>query len=336
MTWPARQQQAKGAFCPQFGHLIDIAPTVLEAANLTAPETVNGVKQKPLDGQSLLSSLNQCEPDKPRTQYFEIAGKGGLYHNGWFASREDGRSAWAFKPPAEGKPDISWSLYDLRSDFSQSTDVSAKNPDQLKSLISLWEAEAKRNNVYPLIHAFGYGRYPAEQIRRAMEATPKPVTLWGKNVSAASNALPARKSFTLTADIKRHSDDASGVVAAIGGWFSGWSLYLDQGRPTFAYAASPEKVSNWVIASDQKLKASETQITLDFKLDSVTGPANVRLLGRDGALLASGTIPQIFPTNTPGDSFDVGHDSGVPVVHYPSHVAGFEGDISKVHVTFTP
>ncbi|PLK27596.1 sulfatase-like hydrolase/transferase [Novosphingobium sp. TH158] len=146
LNWPGHVAHP-GAVCSQFGHLVDIARTVLDAAKLPAPDSVYSVKQKPLDGQSLLGSLAACDGAKPRTQYFEIGGKVGLYLDGWFLSGDDGRPSWI----EQTKPrPLTWTLYNLDKDFAQGTDLAAKEPARLSEMLALWKAEAARNNVFPL------------------------------------------------------------------------------------------------------------------------------------------------------------------------------------------
>ena len=154
-----------GSVCGQFSHLIDIAPTVLDAAQLPAPRTVLGTAQKPMDGESLIPSMSACNAAKPRTQYFEIGGKVGLYHDGWFLSGEDGRPSWEDIGPGGSRPKIEWTLYNLSRDFSQATDLAAENSGKLQEMKALWQQVARANNVFPLEHRFGAGRVNPAMMR---------------------------------------------------------------------------------------------------------------------------------------------------------------------------
>lgn len=326
MKWSNRAAQP-GSVCPQFGHVIDIAPTILDATGLPAPKVVNGVVQDKMDGVSLLSSLKSCEPDGPRTQYFEIGGKIGLWYNGWWASRDDGRLPWQAKPP--GDPDTQpWQLYNLTQDFSQSRNVAAKHPEKLQELIAIWDREAKANNVYPLNHAFG----PA----RASGHRPSPRTqfdYWGKEVSVQMGVGPqmAGRSFSVDVTLGAEVGVASGALVAIGSRFAGWSLYLDGGRPVFAYAASTYPQDMVSIAANRAVKGKK--LSLKFETAGPRRPAMVSLSDADG-VLASGPITNTFliPAGL-GETLDIGRDTGVPVIPYKQPLGAFPGEILHVRMS---
>lgn len=331
MAWPGHVSKP-GQVCSQFGHLVDIAPTVLEASHLPAPDSVNGVKQKPLDGQSLLSSLSSCQPAKPRTQYFEIGGKIGLYRDGWFLSGDDGRLAWENLSKAGARPQTQWTLYNLTTDFAQSTDLSAKEPARLQDMIAVWKEEAKRNNVYPLDFRFAGAR--------AMDAMRgsgrKAFEFWGKDVSipAMSEPILLGRSFTLDADLVLNSAAASGAVVALGSHFGGWSLYLDHGHPTFIWARSTDPKEITRVRADKALPQGKTNLRLRFAVAKPGGPATVTL-SSGGAELASQSLPGSFlmPAGG-GETLDIGRDLGVPVTEYATPRGAIEGDVPHVSVTF--
>ncbi len=330
VAWPERMKPA-GGVCAEFGHLVDIAPTLLDAASLPAPRVVYGVEQKPMDGHSLLPSLDACQADRPRTQYFEIGGKIGLWHNGWFASNDDGRVPWQGVPEAGPNPPTQWRLYHLDEDFSQSTDLAQEHPEKLEELITLWRQEAERNQVFPLDHSFGAGR------KMAMRPTRDHYTFWGKDISIPTNAVPSfiGRSFVLEAQLGLDSGAASGVVAALGSRLAGWSLYLEQGKPVFVYALThrPEDVTR--IAATSTLPAGETTLTLTFAVGGIGQAATVSL-ATGGKPLASGKIPRtFFVPGGSGEMFDLGSDTGVPVTPYQTPQGALEGDIHHVDLQFT-
>jgi arylsulfatase len=331
MSWKGHVARP-GGVCAEFGHLIDIAPTLLDAAHIPAPDTVNGVKQMPFDGQSLAPSLAACEPEKPRTQYFEMVGKVGLYQDGWFLSSDDGRMAWENRPPAGFDPaKMPWTLYDLRSDFSQSDDVSAQHPDKLQSMIETWRKVAADNNVFPLEHRFGMargGRMPFSMRKR--------YDYWGGDVSvpAMQGPLFVGRAFTLDADVDLAKAHASGAIFAIGSRFAGFSFYLDDGRPSFAYALStrPEDVTR--IAATQRLPRGHANVRLSYVSEGIGKGAQVQILNGD-TVVASGHVPKTFlvPAGN-GEMLNVGKDTGVTVTDYRTPHGKLEGDVRHVSLTF--
>lgn len=331
LSWPGRAVHP-GSVCSQFAHLNDLAPTILEAAKLPAPGTMFGARQKPMDGQSLLPSLAACDADKARTQYFEIGGKVGLYHDGWFLSGDDGRKAWENVPPGGDRPEMKWSLYDLSRDFSQSTDLSAQEPARLQSMLALWRREADRNGVFPLDHRFAMAR-GAAALRGSGR---KHFDLWGKDVSlpTTSEPIPILRSFTLTADLRLDSAEASGAIVAFGSRFGGWSLYLDRGRPAFVGARStdPKEISR--VVGDRPLPQGATKLTMRFVVDKMAGPATVTLSSR-GTSLATIRLPtSMLLAAGNGETLDVGRDLGVPVTNYGTRQGRIEGDVTHVAIDF--
>lgn len=331
LSWPGHIAKP-GSVCSEFSHLIDIAPTVLDAAGLPAPKEVLGTAQKPMDGESLLPSLKTCQADKPRTQYFEITGKMGLYHDGWFLSGEDGRTSWTNVPPSGPRPKITWTLYDLSKDFSQSTDLSAKYPERLEAMKALFRKEAEENNVYPLDHRFGMARAMATM----HPSTRKHYDFWGKDVSIPAVGGPTlmARPFTLKADLSLDSAQASGAVVALGSWFGGWSLYLDQGRPAFVWARSTDPQETFKVVSDKALPWGDTSLTMQFQTTKPGGPAKI-VLSSDGQEYARLDVPvNYFQPAGNGETLDVGRDLGVPVITYSTPHGRIEGDVPHVTVDY--
>lgn len=331
LSWPGHVAKP-GAVCSQFAHLNDIAPTILDAAKLPAPGMVLGTKQKPMDGQSLLPSLARCDGAKPRTQYFEVGGKIGLYHDGWFLSGDDGRLAWENLPPGGTRPEIKWALYDLIRDFSQSTDLSAKEPARLQEMLALWKQEAERNNVFPLDHRFAMARGAASM----RGSGRKHFDFWGKDVSipTTTEPVPILRSFTLDADLRLDSPAASGAVVAYGSHFGGWSLYLDQGRPIFVGARSTDPREITHVRAERALPQGATKLQMRFAVEKMGGPAIVTL-SADGKELAKGQLPtSMLLAAGNGETLDIGRDLGVPVTAYRTPNGRIEGDIPHVSIVF--
>lgn len=325
-----------GSVCAQFSHLVDIVPTVLEAAKLPMPKLVYGAGQKPLDGESLLPSLTACDAAKPRTQYFEIGGKTGLYHNGWFLSGEDGRASWDVLPPGGVRPQMQWSLYDLSRDFSQSTDLVAKEPQRLQDMRALWQQVAQANNVFPLDHRFASARAFGRGAMGGAAGSPRQYDFWGKDVSIPANNPPVlmARPFTLEAELRLDSAEASGVVLALGSRFGGWSLYLDQGRPAFVWARSTDPKELWSVQATKPLAQGASKLTMRFAAGAPGKEADI-LLSADGQELARLHLPvnYLIPAGG-GETLDIGRDLGVPVTNYRTPNGTIEGDVTHVSVTF--
>ena len=321
-----------GAICAQFGHVNDVTPTVLEAAGLPAPVRVLGTDQKPMDGASLLSSLQSCEAKKPRTQYFEMAGKIGLYKDGWFLSGENGRMSWQERTERGEQPDNTIALYNLDRDFSQSTDLAVGQPEKTAQMLAEFGRQAKANHVYPLDHRFGAARINQ---MAALALMPKHYDYWGKDVSvpAAGGApLLAMRSFTVEADLVLDSASASGAVVALASRFGGWSLYLDKGRPALFWSRSTDPAEQFSVMSDKTLPAGKSTLRMRHETIRPGAPATI-VLSSGGAELARLALPSnlLFPAGN-GEMLDVGRDRGATVTDYNTPDGKFEGDIPHVRV----
>ncbi len=256
-----------GAICAQFGHVNDVVPTVLEATGIPAPRRVLGTEQKPMDGTSLISSLATCQPKAPRTQYFEMAGKIGLFKDGWWLSGEDGRNSWKEFSERGEQPQNTISLYNLDKDFSQNTDLAARMPEKTAEMLAEFDRQAKANNVYPLDHRFGGARIDQAAMLAMM---PKHYDFWGKDVSVpAAGGAPflALRSFTVEADLVLDSATASGAVVALGSRFGGWSLYLDKGRPALFWSRSTDPAEQFLVISDQALPSGKSTLRMRHETD---------------------------------------------------------------------
>jgi arylsulfatase len=328
LAWPQHVARP-GAICAEFGHVIDLAPTLYEAAKVPAPDVVYGVKQKPLDGESLLPSLTKCEAGRPRTQYFEMGGNLGLYQNGWFATRASGDIPG--RPPV----DQPWELYNLDADFSQSTNIADANPDRLKTMVALFDQEARRNNVYPL-NAANAARRGAAVVAPGARAAPKRIDLWGADVSipAIGGSFPRAQTFQLEAEFELAKPRSSGVITALASRFAGWSLFVDQGQPIFVYARSTNPKDIFRFASSDRLPEGRAKLRLKFTLPTPAGKAQVQLFNGDREI-AGGEIGSTFLTPAGlGEQLDAGRDTGVPVTDYRTPLGQLEGQIRHVSITF--
>jgi len=338
VSWPAKIT-AHGQVRTQFGSVIDIAPTILEAAGLPAPHTVNGVDQQPIQGTSLAYSFaDPAAPERHTTQYFEMLGYRAIYHDGWLANTKVRRLPWTQAKP-DGSPETSyeWELYDLKHDFSQSHDLATSDPARLKSLQDLWLQEAKANQVLPLNDDFGVRRSLPHMIAYAPRQTD--FTYWGKDISVAQGSAPslALRSFTIEAKIKPKSGSDTGVLAADGSGFGGWAFYLKNGVPVALEAISQYPTDRFRVAGSQPVPKRASTVTFRFERDPQPATGGTMHIAVDGKDVGQGHIDRTI--NIPaglGETFDIGSDTGSPVSDEYQGAGAFPGEIESLAVHLGP
>ena len=333
IQWPKRIK-TKGEIRTQFHHLIDIAPTVLEAAGLPEPKSVNGTVQRPIEGVSLLYTFDQPEAkSRHTTQYFEIGGNRGIYHDGWFAGTVH-RAPWESVPRATLDKDR-WELYNVRTDFSQANDLAAKNPEKLKELQALFLKEAEKYHVLPIDDRSVERLDPALAGRPDLMGGRTALTVYEGMTGMGENAFIniKNRSHTISAEVDIPKGGANGVILAQGGRFGGWSLYMKDGKASYTY--------NWVgrerttITSPQPVPAGRATIRFEFAYDGgKRGAAGKGTLFLNGKQVAEGriekTVANLF---SPDETADVGVDEATPVTEdYKERDNKFTGKIRKVTV----
>jgi arylsulfatase len=337
ISWPARIKD-RGGLRSQFGHIIDIVPTILEAAGVQEPAVLNGVKQTPIEGTSLVYAFDDPKaPTRHTTQYFEMLCNRGIYHDGWIASTSPMRLPWAkVEPGAAGADpdDFKWELYHVAEDFSQAHDVSAQNPDKLRELQAIFDREAKKYHVYPLDATFA--ERADVSIRPSLTRGRDTFTYYPGTIRVPEGAAPDTKnrSFTVTADVDIPDGGAEGVLITQGGRFGGWGLVLMDGRPQFNYAFSNQPQHKYRVASKEKLAPGKHTLKFDFAYDGPGyGKGGTGTLTVDGAQVAKGKIERTIPVRFSLDeTMDVGADTGTPVVEdYVKRMPfKFNGVLNKV------
>lgn len=315
IEWPG-QIDDKGGLRSQFHHAVDIAPTILEAAGITAPDTVNGITQEPFHGIPMGYSYADDGPSKRTTQYFEILGNRAIYNDGWIASCFHGRVPWIRMQGFEfDGPQEQWELYDVENDFSQSIDLADKHPDLLKQLIDLFDSEAKRFGVYPLRDA-GSRRGGELGVPHALDGL-RTMTYTTAHVRMPESVVVRLKncSWRITGDIET-TDIARGVIACQGGNMSGWSMWLDDGTPNFTYNCFGHEITTLVGAP---LAPGAHRIEAIFDYDGGFGMGGELVLMVDDRAVARNRLDQTVPIgfSMSGETFDVGTDAGSPVGPYP-------------------
>lgn len=264
VSWPGKIQQP-GAIVERFAHVDDVAATILDVAHLSLPEQVDGVAQRPLDGLSFSDVFSDSRAHAAgRVQYFEMLGNRALYKDGWIASARH-MTPW-LKPYPEGFEADSWELYDLSTDFSQSRDLAAAYPEKLALLQQVFDAEAKRNNVYPLanyVEGRDYGAPTVAGARRSFDYVPPLARL-------PTKALPrlVRNSFELYADVELQAT-ADGMLMAYGSRLGGFAWYLREGRMVFSNNVNG-RVRNQLLATEV-LPAGSASLRLSFQRDAQGG-----------------------------------------------------------------
>jgi len=328
ISWPNRIKD-RGGLRDQFAFVADLAPTILAAAGVEVPTTVNGVTQQPIDGLSLLSTFDDAKAPSPRrTQYFNVYGNRAIYHDGWMASAFRGRVPWDVRTPiSRSVLEDRWELYDLSNDFSQSRDLATEQPAKLAELQALFWHEAGRNQVLPLINNAQTAGLPVLLRGR------KRVTLYAgsRGIPEMQSPSVVIRSYTLTARIGLPKKTRGGVVVAYGGVAGGWALHVDtQRRPVYSYNFVDAQTLPMV--GDQPLPVGESKITLDLDYDKPMsgGPATaiMKVNGREtGRMRIERTVPFLFSIH---ETLDVGIDLGGPVTDGYASETEFDGQVRDV------
>ncbi len=337
LMWGDRIQDP-GAVRSQFGHVNDIVPTILEAASLPEPETINGFKQVPMNGKSLLYTLNNPDaPEQHKTQYFEVIANQGIYHEGWIANSTPKRLPWQGRGPSNPDPfnDYEWELYNLREDFSQSKNLAKENPEKLEELRAIFISEAKKNQVFPLDDRYIERADPAN--RPEPNRGRKEFVYYDGTFRIPEGAAVSVKntSFKITAKLFIPEGGAEGMIITQGGWFAGWGLMLLEGKPTFKYSLSHYPEHKHTIKGKNVLPAGDHTLVADFDYEGggVGKGATVTLL-LNGEEVAKGNIPATVPTRfSMTEGLDVGRDAGLPLTKDYDVPFRFTGKIGKVVVT---
>lgn len=319
----------------QFHHVIDVAPTLLEAAGLPEPLFVNGVAQMPIQGVSMAYSFNDAgAAERRETQYFEMAGNRGLYHKGWTAVTRH-RTPWltgGVKLPAFD--DDIWELYDTNTDWSQSRDLSKQFPEKLHELQRLWLIEAVKYNVLPLDDRF------AERANSELAGRPELIKgtrqlLFGGMGRLTENSVInfKNKSHSITAEVVVPEAGAEGVIIAQGGLIGGWSLYAKEGKPKYCY--NFYGVEQYYIEGTSRIPAGQHRVRMEFAYDG-GGLARGGLVSLfiDGVKCGEGRVERTEPIAFSADeTCDVGFEAGSPVTHdYGKRGPKFTGEVNWVEI----
>jgi len=315
IEWPDKITE-NGGLRSQFHHVVDIAPTILEAAGITIPESVNGITQMPFHGISMGYSYAENGPSQRTTQYFEILGNRAIYNEGWIASCFHGRVPWIRMQAFEfDGPQERWELYDINNDFSQSVDLADEHPELLEELLDLFDSEAKRFGVYPLRDA-GSRRGGELGVPHALGGL-RTMTYTTAHVRMPESVVVRLKncSWKITAETEITEND-SGVIACQGGNMSGWSMWLNDGTPNFTYNCYGQEITT---LTGDTVEPGVHQIEAVFDYDGGFGKGGELVLVIDQRAVAHERLDRTVPISfsMSGETFDVGTDTGSPVGPYP-------------------
>ena len=334
VSWPVRIKD-RGGIRSQWHHTIDIVPTILDVSGLQQPSVVNGVVQKPIEGVSMAYSFGDPKaPSARRTQYFEMFGMRGIYHDGWLACTTPlvpvGDSN---DPAADVIGGYKWELYNVTEDFSEAVNLAAQNPGKLQELQLLFYAEAAKYNVLPLDHNRLYRMDVS--IRPSLTRGRTEFTYYDGIARIPEGAAPdvKNKSFRITADVVLPKGGEQGVLVTQGGISAGYALMFEAGKPAFHYNFA--NIAHYSIAAKDALKPGKHVVVFDFKHDGGgLGKGGTGTLTVDGKQVAQGRIANTMPFRISLDeTFDVGQDTGTPVSEDYDVPFKFTGKIEKVVVS---
>ncbi len=330
ISWPKRIK-ASGEIRDQFHHVIDIAPTVLEAVGVQSPAQFNGVAQKPVEGTSMVYTFDNADaPSRRTTQYFEMLGNQGIYHDGWMASAIRGVPWLSENEPAD-LLDMPWELYHVEQDFSQADNIVAENPEKLDQMVKLFFAEAARYNVLPL----------DDRKTERLNVENRPSLTQGRSKFTYPNLLRLtegsapdlkHKSHTIVAKVAIPETGAEGMLFTQGGRFAGYGLMVKDGRLVYHYNLAG--VERYTVESKERIPTGEVTLQAVYVTDADKpfAGATVTLYANDKKL-AEGRIEKSIPNRvTLDETMDVGFDTGTPVMEGYDMPFDFTGQLLSLTV----
>ena len=347
ISWPARITD-KGGIRNQFHHIIDIMPTILEATGIPAPDVVDGIPQKPIEGVSMVYTFDKANANAPsthHTQYFEMMGDHAIYHDGWIASTKVMRPPWDVAGPVSQDPaSFPYELYDVTKDWTQFDNVAAKYPDKVKEMDKLFWQEAEKYQVMPL---------DASVATRLV--TPRPSISAGRNVFTYSGEITGtpngdapsilNASYNFKAEVEIPQGGGDGMIVTQGGRFGGYGFYVLKGKPVFTWNLVDLKRVKW--QGTDVLSPGKHTLEFDFKYNGLgmgtlaynnmsgIGQGGTGVLKVDGTAVATQTMPHTLPLILQWDeNFDVGADTGTPVDDQDYQIPfTFTGKLDKLTLT---
>jgi arylsulfatase A-like enzyme len=331
--WP-NGIEAKGEVRSQFHHVIDVAPTVLEAAGIPEPTSVHGVEQVPLEGVSMGYTFDDAgAPERRETQYFEMFCNRGIYDRGWTAVTRHS-IPWVMGTELPSFEDDVWELYDTNTDWSQARDLAAEMPEKLEELQQLWLEEARKYNVLPLDDR-RVERFNADLAGRPILVKGNSQLLFSGSGRLSENTVLniKNKSHAVSAEIDVPADGAEGVIIAQGGAFAGWSLYAKEGKPKYCYNLFG--LQRFYVEGEETIPAGTHQVRMEFEYDGGgLAEGGTVSLHVDGEKVGEGRVEATVPMIFSGDeTCDTGSDTASPVADdYTAEGSRFTGTVNWVQI----
>ena len=335
ISWPARIED-KGGLRTQFHHVIDLVPTILEAARVPEPREVNGVVQRPIEGVSMVYTWDDANaPDRHTTQYFEMFGNRALYHDGWLAACRHGRLPWETTGSTRFDDDV-WELYNVEDDFTQADDLANRDPKRLEQLQELFVAEARRYNVLPLDDRFVEREDPSMRPNRLRGKTRFVYLPGAVRIPEPSAPNTKNVDHTIVAEIDIPEGGAEGVLVCCGGETAGWTLFIKDGRLCWEH--------NWFgdprykVTSHERLAPGHHIVSahVEVEEEDKPGTGGTVILHDGEAIIGVGMFEQqVAYRYTVNETFDVGCDTVTPVSDDYSSPFAFTGTLHRVTIDIT-
>jgi len=328
--WP-NGISAKGEIRNQYHHISDIAPTILEAAGLSVPDSYHGVKQQPMNGVSILYSFNNADaPNRKQRQYYEMFGNRAMWAEGWKAvTLHAKRMPWDINVTLPFDQD-EWELYHVAEDFSESTNVAEQYPEKLEELQQMFDEEAWKYNVYPLYDDM-IRRLAVQQDRLFGDQTDFVYYAPGAFRIAEKASAPVKNrshTITTTIDLKGNEE---GVIVAVGGMTGGFTMFIQNRRLYFDYNFLD---GVYYTLNSPRLPTGSTEMKFNF--------IKTKEFGGTGELYVNGEkvdevdMPQMhISTYSLAETFDVGRDTGTQVSKLYTDPFPFLGELDRVFITLT-
>jgi arylsulfatase len=335
ISWPAKIKDA-GGVRRQFHHVIDLAPTILDAAHIPQPVEVNGVKQKPIEGVSMVYTFADANAKGTRrTQYFEMFGNRAIYNDGWIAASRHGRLPWENTGSSDFSKDV-WELYDVDHDFSEDHNVAAQYPAKLKQLQALFQQEAKKYQVFPLDDRFVERTDPSLRPSLISGRTDFTYYAGAYRIPESSSPNIKNRTHTITAYVNVPENGGDGTLIAAGGVVAGYTLFVKEGKPVYEY--NYLNLERFRIVSPDRLSPGPAIIRAEFKYDGGgLGKGGTVTLFVNDKQVAQGRVDETVPGRFSADeTFDIGLDTGSPVSSEYQSPNRYTGTIKKVEVHLEP